>query len=371
MPEMTEELPEESVKRIEEPAISLKKIAQLEADLEGMEKGKDIEMSRWTAKIAQIKADLKIAKLEADLVDERERNRELERKIAETKRMNKDLEAQLSDPNTEVRDGKAKIGELNGKIAALQSKNSGLETQIESVRENMVQIEANLMQEIAKLEADLVNGRERNRELERKIAETKGKNDGLEAQLREQNTEVKEGKANIGELEGKINALQSKISGFETQIEFERENKTVEIANLQADLNRTMTFLDLDGWSYLAKNAWYKVIDQKMTFDEAVAYCASRKSHLVSIHSQVENDFLRRFSRAIRSKETFWFGLKRNPNKGSAFEWTDGSAVDFTNWGEGEPDSGTHAALHGPEGKWTVHPPTNTYRFICKRSYKF
>ncbi|CAJ0952900.1 unnamed protein product, partial [Mesorhabditis belari] len=89
---------------------------------------------------------------------------------------------------------------------------------------------------------------------------------------RVQNAEVRDEKA---ELEVKITAVQSKNSGLETQI------------------NRTMTFLDLNGWVYLAKTAsWYKVIDQYMTFDQAVADCASRKVHLVSIHSQEEHDFV-------------------------------------------------------------------------------
>ncbi|CAJ0952966.1 unnamed protein product, partial [Mesorhabditis belari] len=285
MPEMTKELPAKSVKRIEEPAISLKKIAQLEADLEEMKKDKDVEMSRWTTKIAQI--------------------------------------------------------------------------------------EANLMGKIAKLEADLVDGRERNRDLERKIAETKRKNDDLEAQLSDQNTEVKEGKAKNGELEGKINALQSKNFDLETQIQFERI-KTAELVKWQTDLNQTLTFVDRDGWSYLAKTAsWYKAIDQRMTFDEAAAYCASRKIHLVSIHSQEENDFVEKLAKTVYSDASFWIGLKRNPDKGNAFEWTDGSSVDFTNWDEEEPRSETHADLWSGDGKWGTSHPTFQYHFICKRSSKF
>ncbi|CAJ0923506.1 unnamed protein product, partial [Mesorhabditis belari] len=284
MPEMTEELPEKSVKRIEEPAISLKKIAQLEADLEEMKKDKETEMSRLAANMVQIEANLKIAKLEADLVDERERNRELERKIAETKR----------------------------------------------------------------------------------------KNDDLEAQLRTQNTELREGKAKIGELDEKINALLSKNSSLETQIQFESENKTAEIMKLQADLDRTLNLLDPGGWSYLAKTAsWYKAFDQWKTFDEAVAYCASQKGHLVTIHSQEENDFVQKLAKTIGSFDLFWIELKRNPDKGDAFEWTDESSVDFTNWMVGEPDSNTHAALWGGDGKWGAYPSTNPYRFICKMSSQF
>ncbi|CAJ0952950.1 unnamed protein product, partial [Mesorhabditis belari] len=318
MPEMTEELPEKSVKRIEEPAISLPKIAQLEADLEEMKEDQDIKLSRVTAKIAQIEANLmgKIAKLEADLVDGRERNRELERKIAETKRKNDDLEAQLRTQNTEVRQGKAKIEELEGKINALQSKNFDLETQV-------------------KLQADLGT----------------------------QNTEGRDGKAKLEELERKINALQSKISGFETQIEFERENETAEMVKLRSDLKRTMNFLDPDGWSYLEKTAsWYKVIGEEMTFDESVAYCAKQKGHLVSIHSREENNFVWRLAKRALSGCFFSIGLKANPNKGNAFEWTDGSSVDFTYWKPPwEPDSRTHAFIRIYDGTWLGSSPTDRH----------
>ncbi|CAJ0952930.1 unnamed protein product, partial [Mesorhabditis belari] len=232
----------------------------------------------------------------------------------------------------------------------------------------------------AKLEADLVDGRESNRELERKIAETKRKNADLEAQLRTQNTEARDGKVKIGELEGKINALQSKNFDLETQIQFEWENKTAEIVKLQADLNRTMTFLNRDGWAYLAKTAsWYKVIAQYITFDEAEAYCASRKGHLVSIHSQEENDLVRKLAKNIDSNSHFWIGLKRNPKKENAFEWTDRSPLQFTNWrvvvslwgSNDRTDLNTHAILGSHSGKWYSKSPTYQPRFICKRSSQF
>ncbi|CAJ0952899.1 unnamed protein product, partial [Mesorhabditis belari] len=188
-----------------------------------------------------------------------------------------------------------------------------------TISARMAQIETDLMGKITKLEADLVDGRLRNRELERKMAETKRKNDDLEAQL-----------------------------------------------------NRTRTFLDLDGWSYLAKTAsWYKGIEQKMRFDAAEAYCASRKSHLVRIHSQEEHAFVWELAKTVVSNAWFWIGLKRNPNRGNAFEWTDGSWMGFTNWDEGHPDSYTHALLHSSKGKWQAGSPTFHWPFICKRSSQF
>ncbi|CAJ0923487.1 unnamed protein product, partial [Mesorhabditis belari] len=236
---------------------------------------------------------------------------------------------------------------------------------LEEIKKEMSQLaakisqnQAYLMGKIAKLEADLIDERERNRELETKIAETIKKNEDLEAQLKTQNTEERDGKAKIGELEGEIERI-----------------KTVEIAKLQADLNQTMTFLDLldlERWSYLAKtDSWYKVIGQEMAFDEAEAYCASRRSRLVSIHSQEENDFVWKLVKTVPSNWAFWIGLKRNPNKGNAFEWMDGSSVNFTNWYLGEPDSRAHALFNSHTGKWAQLPPTYHAAFICKRSSQF
>ncbi|CAJ0952969.1 unnamed protein product, partial [Mesorhabditis belari] len=143
------------------------------------------------------------------------------------------------------------------------------------------------------------------------------------------------------------------------------------MVKLRADLNR-MTFVDRDGWSYFEKTAsWYKVVDQEMTFDEAEADCTSRKSHLVSIHSQEENDFVWKLAKNVHSCAGFWIGLKRDPKKGNALEWTDGSSVDFTNWMVGEPDSNTHAALWSNNGEWVVYSPTSQWHFICKRSSQF
>ncbi|CAJ0922820.1 unnamed protein product, partial [Mesorhabditis belari] len=187
------------------------------------------------------------------------------------------------------------------------------------------------------------------------LAETKRKNDDLEAQLRTQNTEVRDGKAKIGELEGKINALQSENSDLETQI------------------NRTMTWIwELNGWSYLAKTAsWYKAFDQRMTFDEVEAYCANRKSQLVSIHSQEENDFVWGLAKDVNSMWGFWIGLKKIPRRRQPFEWTDGSSVDFTNWNEGRPGSSTHTYLGSGDGKWLLTEKTHPKKAVYARRYQW
>ncbi|CAJ0949728.1 unnamed protein product, partial [Mesorhabditis belari] len=262
------------------------------------------------------------------------------------------------DPSTnktqqELVEARGKICDLETEIARERNETKDKDVEMSLLTAKMAQIEANLTG---------------------KIAETKRKNDDLEAQLRTQITEVRDGKVKIGELEGKINALQSENSDLETQIKFERENKTAEMVKLQADLNRTMNLLDLyrDGWLYLAKTAsWYKVFGEWKTFDNAEADCASRKGHLVTIHSQEENDFVQKLARTVHLITLFWIGLKRNPNQENAFESTDGSSVDFTNWFPGEPDSDTHAVLGSSHGKWGASSSIHPHPFICKRSFRF
>ncbi|CAJ0923679.1 unnamed protein product, partial [Mesorhabditis belari] len=197
-------------------------------------------------------------------------------------------------------------------------------------------------------------------DFEKELNETRKENAEVERKLRSESMELKA-------------ELATKITELRAQIQSERENKTAEIAKLQADLDRMMIWvLDLDGWLYLEETAsWYKFIDQRMTFDEAEAYCGGRKSHLVSIHSQEENDFVWKLPKNVGSESLFWIGLKSNPNKENAFEWTDGSSVDFTNLKVGWPDSKSHALLWSLDGKWTVWSPTDQFRFICKRSSQF
>ncbi|CAJ0923513.1 unnamed protein product, partial [Mesorhabditis belari] len=289
----------------------------------------------------------------------------LSHQISSSIQQSDQLDQFTNETQQELVEARGKISGLEREIARKRNETKDKDVEMSRLTAKMAQIEADLMGKNAKLDADLVDGRESNRELERKVAETKMKNDDLETQLRTQKTEVRDGKAKIGELEGKITALQSKNSDLETQIQLEQENKTAEMVKLQADLNRTMDLLDLcrNRWSYLAKTAsWYKVFfSQWMVFDEAEAYCARRKSHLVSIHSQEENDFVQKLAENVDLDEgwAFWIGLKRNPKKGNAFEWTDGSSVNFTNWRSGHPDSNTHAAPWSPDGKWCSYPPIN------------
>ncbi|CAJ0952924.1 unnamed protein product, partial [Mesorhabditis belari] len=85
-------------------------------------------------------------------------------------------------------------------------------------------------------------------DFEKELNETRKENAEVERKLRSESMELKA-------------ELATKITELRAQIQSERENKTAEIAKLQADLDRMMIWvLDLDGWLYLEETAsWYKV----------------------------------------------------------------------------------------------------------------
>jgi len=71
------------------------------------------------------------------------------------------------------------------------------------------------------------------------------------------------------------------------------------------------------------------------TWTAAQSACAERGMQLASVHSQAEQDFIW----GLNSKN-MWFGLNDHTDDGN-FIWSDGTAVDYTNWDSSQPDGGT------------------------------
>ncbi|CAJ0924074.1 unnamed protein product, partial [Mesorhabditis belari] len=96
-------------------------------------------------------------------------------------------------------------------------------------------------------------------DLERELNETREKNAEVERELRSENFE-----------------LRADLYIFQSRLKYNLKGKTKRPKSRscrQIYENQTMTFLDLNGWSYLEQTAsWYKTLDQEMTFDEAEAY---------------------------------------------------------------------------------------------------
>ncbi|XP_052061960.1 macrophage mannose receptor 1-like [Mytilus californianus] len=69
-------------------------------------------------------------------------------------------------------------------------------------------------------------------------------------------------------------------------------------------------------------------------FKDAVQTCYDKKSNLLSIHSQHENDWI---LEQINKKFDMWIGLNKLNRRYDCYRWSDNSPVDFVSWDSGEP----------------------------------
>ncbi|KAM6401023.1 C-type lectin domain family 4 member F-like isoform 2-T2 [Pluvialis apricaria] len=126
------------------------------------------------------------------------------------------------------------------------------------------------------------------------------------------------------------------------------------------------------GWRYHQGKIYYFSGEQK-PWGEAEAACRFTHSHLTSITSPEEQDYLAREARG----GSYWIGLTATGPKGS-WRWVDGTAYSQAQsfWAPGQPDSTDHGQW-GQEGCAQIHPVRNglwndhncnfTFAWICKR----
>jgi len=99
-----------------------------------------------------------------------------------------------------------------------------------------------------------------------------------------------------------------------------------------------------EGWSEFNGHC-YKLLDNGgshyKTRDACAADCSEQGGQLASVHSEEENTFIVE----LQNRWT-WLGATHVGN--CTFEWTDGTAWDYDNWGTNEPhcsDSPDYACI--------------------------
>ncbi|NWQ96700.1 MRC1 protein, partial [Burhinus bistriatus] len=90
---------------------------------------------------------------------------------------------------------------------------------------------------------------------------------------------------------------------------------------------------------------------------------------LASVEDLAESNFLVEHADLYTSKTSgFWIGIYRNVN--GQLLWQDNSALDFVNWGEGQPleDQLDYCVeLSAFSGYWSILPCSSQKGFICKK----
>ncbi|XP_064101211.1 macrophage mannose receptor 1-like [Macrobrachium nipponense] len=116
-------------------------------------------------------------------------------------------------------------------------------------------------------------------------------------------------------------------------------------------------------WTNLPGSYCYLAVSDAQRWNDANAYCLFLDSNLTSIHSAEENSVLKHGLKIVKSN--IWIGLIQ---KKSGFGWSDGTALDFQNWADGEPsyDYEQCTELYQEDGKWNDLPCDSWRPFICR-----
>ncbi|XP_078509402.1 C-type lectin mannose-binding isoform-like [Lissotriton helveticus] len=128
------------------------------------------------------------------------------------------------------------------------------------------------------------------------------------------------------------------------------------------------------GWVHY-KNACYKRFNDIVSWPEAESTCLSQNSHLASIHSEEENDFVFiLMGKPVDpfNKSAYWLGVHDTFKEGEYIH-SDGSKMTMLPFGKGQPDNSGNEDFIGSwyvengHVTWNDYPLTPyAYPFICK-----
>lgn len=112
-------------------------------------------------------------------------------------------------------------------------------------------------------------------------------------------------------------------------------------------------------------NDSYKLVAQKMRWDEARRQCQADDADLASILNPVAQAYIS--LQISKHNESVWIGLNNNVTEGR-FKWVDNWLLSYTNWGRNEPKNNYGCVYIDVDKKWKTAPCTNTHYALCKKS---
>ncbi|XP_044874221.1 C-type lectin domain family 4 member F-like [Mauremys mutica] len=180
---------------------------------------------------------------------------------------------------------------------------------------------------------------------------------------------------NVNAAYGEIQIRLDSVSAAYAEIQIRLDNSAAQAAvqGRCCDMLKT----GLSGcWRFYGGNLYY-FSQGKMSWDKAEQYCVSWNSHLTSVSSQAEQEFLSSETKG----QDHWIGLTDRETEGS-WRWADGTEyrADASRgfWAENEPnnhdpknDGGEDCVLTDPGNRnlWNDYKCTQPFRWICKRAH--
>ncbi|KAM3850433.1 macrophage mannose receptor 1-like [Diretmus argenteus] len=109
----------------------------------------------------------------------------------------------------------------------------------------------------------------------------------------------------------------------------------------------------------------YIFITREIEWPNAATSCVRHGGTLASIEDPFEQSFIKSNAETYRdSHVSFWIGLYKT-HRGK-WLWLDKTVMDYTNWGEDEPDSDTYGQIVSSDGTWRTGRRWHDRAYICK-----
>lgn len=112
-------------------------------------------------------------------------------------------------------------------------------------------------------------------------------------------------------------------------------------------------------------NDSYKLVAQKMRWDEARRQCQADDADLASILNPIAQAYIT--LQISKYNEPVWIGLNSNVTAGR-FKWVDNWVLSYTRWGTSEPKNNYGCVYMDVDRKWKTAPCTDTHYSLCKKS---
>ncbi len=112
------------------------------------------------------------------------------------------------------------------------------------------------------------------------------------------------------------------------------------------------------------KGHWYKVINKKLTWHQAEAYCENIGGYLACVGSKEEDEFLIHLSKG----QDVWLGATDDVKEGT-WKWVNGEPFKYANWGGSfdNSDGSQHWLMYwGRNKKWDDNSSGKRLYFICE-----
>ena len=123
-----------------------------------------------------------------------------------------------------------------------------------------------------------------------------------------------------------------------------------------------------DGWDQYDGSCYLFSLDTEVKYDDGRSACQDLGGDMASISDSDEMDFITdRMDEIDSSKHNVFIGLTHS---GSAFVWSDGTPMDYSNWASGEPNGhGSEGCveMYVESGKWNDLGCNHDRGYVCKR----